>query len=122
MDSGTAITRLRTEAYTALRDAFVQLARGLQRTSGILLFDTCYDFSSRASVQVPTVSFQFSSGASWPLPADNYLIPVDTAGTFCFAFAPTSSSLSIIGNVQQQGVRVSFDLAKSLVGFSPNKC
>lgn len=122
VDSGTAITRLQTQAYNSLRDAFVKLTPDLKSTSGVALFDTCYDFSSLSSVQVPTVSFQFTGGRSLALPAKNYLIPVDSAGTFCFAFAPTTSSLSIIGNVQQQGTRVTFDLAKSRVGFTPNKC
>ncbi|KAG7942068.1 hypothetical protein I3843_16G080500 [Carya illinoinensis] len=122
IDSGTAITRLQTEAYNALRDAFVQLTRHLPSTSGVSLFDTCYDLSSMTSVRVPTVSFRLADGKSLQLPAKNYLIPVDSSGTFCFAFAATRSSLSIIGNVQQQGTRVSFNLAESRVGFSPNKC
>ncbi|KAF5205470.1 Aspartyl protease family protein [Thalictrum thalictroides] len=122
VDSGTAITRLRTDAYNSLRDAFVKGTQNLQSTSGVALFDTCYDLSSKTSVEVPTVSFHFPGGKSLPLPAKNYLIPVDSSGTFCFAFAPTSNSLSIIGNVQQQGTRVSVDLANSLVGFSPNQC
>ena len=122
VDSGTAITRLQTQAYNSLRDAFVKLTQHLPSTSGVALFDTCYDLSSLRSVKVPTVSFQFSDGKSLPLPAKNYLIPVDSSGTFCFAFAPTTSSLSIVGNVQQQGTRVSFDLANSKVAFSPNKC
>ncbi|XVF53937.1 hypothetical protein PTKIN_Ptkin05aG0140400 [Pterospermum kingtungense] len=123
VDCGTAITRLQTQAYTALRDAFVELTRDLPSASGVALFDTCYDLSTRTSVRVPTVSFHFGDGKSTlDLPAKNYLIPVDSSGTFCFAFAPTSSSLSIIGNVQQQGTRVSFDLANSRVGFSSNKC
>ncbi|KAH7528781.1 protein ASPARTIC PROTEASE IN GUARD CELL 1 [Ziziphus jujuba] len=122
VDSGTAITRLQTQAYESLRDAFKSKAPQLPATSGVALFDTCYDLSSRTSVKVPTVSFHFTGGKSLNLPAKNYLIPVDNSGTFCFAFAPTTSSLSIIGNVQQQGTRVSFDLANSLVGFSPNKC
>lgn len=122
VDSGTAITRLQTQAYNSLRDAFVKHTGTLKSTSGVALFDTCYDFSSLSSVQVPTVSFQFTGGRSLALPAKNYLIPVDSAGTFCFAFAPTTSSLSIIGNVQQQGTRVTFDLAQSRVGFTPNKC
>ncbi|XVE64073.1 hypothetical protein DITRI_Ditri07aG0071900 [Diplodiscus trichospermus] len=122
VDCGTAITRLQTQAYNALRDAFVKLAQGLPSTRGVALFDTCYDLSSRSSVRVPTVSLHFGEGKSLDLPAKNYLIPVDSSGTFCFAFAPTSSSLSIIGNVQQQGTRVSFDLANNRVGFSPHKC
>lgn len=122
VDSGTAVTRLQTDTYNTLRDAFVKGTQHLPSTNGVALFDTCYDLSSSTSVEVPTLSFHFADGKELPLPAKNYLIPVDSAGTFCFAFAPTSSSLSIIGNVQQQGTRVGFDLANSLVGFSPNKC
>ncbi|XP_065860707.1 protein ASPARTIC PROTEASE IN GUARD CELL 1 [Euphorbia lathyris] len=122
VDCGTAITRLETQAYNSLRDAFVSMTPDLKQTSGVALFDTCYDLSGQTSVKVPTVSFQFAEGKSWDLPAANYLIPVDGTGTYCFAFAPTSSSLSIIGNVQQQGTRVSYDLANNRVGFSPNKC
>ncbi|KAG6746883.1 hypothetical protein NC652_034760 [Populus alba x Populus x berolinensis] len=122
VDCGTAITRLQTQAYNPLRDAFVRMTQNLKLTSAVALFDTCYDLSGQASVRVPTVSFHFADGKSWNLPAANYLIPVDSAGTYCFAFAPTTSSLSIIGNVQQQGTRVTFDLANNRMGFSPNKC
>lgn len=122
VDSGTAITRLQTEAYNSLRDAFVSGTQHLPSTSGVALFDTCYDLSSKTSVDVPALSLHFPDGKMLPLPAANYLIPVDSDGTFCFAFAPTSSSLSIIGNVQQQGTRVGFDFGNSLVGFAPNKC
>ncbi|GAV59173.1 Asp domain-containing protein [Cephalotus follicularis] len=122
IDSGTAVTRLQTETYNSLRDSFVKGTKELPSTDGVALFDTCYDLSSRSSVEVPTLAFHFPEGKVLPLPAKNYLIPVDSDGTFCFAFAPTSSSLSIIGNVQQQGTRVGFDLSNSLVGFLPNKC
>ncbi|KAK7407567.1 hypothetical protein VNO78_09520 [Psophocarpus tetragonolobus] len=122
VDSGTAVTRLRSEVYDTLRDAFVNGTRALPKANSVSLFDTCYDLSSRNSVEVPTVSFHFPEGKELPLPAKNYLIPVDSVGTFCLAFAPTTSSLSIIGNVQQQGTRVGFDIANSLVGFSANSC
>lgn len=122
VDSGTAVTRLQTDVYNSLRDAFVKGTRGLPSANGVALFDTCYNLSSKTSVEVPTVSFHFPEGRELPLPAKNYLIPVDSDGTFCFAFAPTTSALSIIGNVQQQGTRVGFDLANALVGFSANSC
>ncbi|KAF2321460.1 hypothetical protein GH714_041055 [Hevea brasiliensis] len=122
IDSGTAITRLQTDTYNSLREAFVNGTKNLPSTNGVALFDTCYDLSSKTRVEVPTVSFHFPEGKEVPLPAKNYLIPVDSEGTFCFAFAPTTSVLSIIGNVQQQGTRVSFDIANSRVGFQPNKC
>ncbi|KAG6426138.1 hypothetical protein SASPL_110354 [Salvia splendens] len=120
--SGEYFSRVGTEAYDAMRDAFKKGTGQLPAAEGVALFDTCYDLSSKKSVEVPTVSFHFSNGKELALPAKNYMIPVDSSGTFCFAFAPTSSALGIIGNVQQQGTRVSYDLANSLIGFSPNKC
>ncbi|XP_031279045.1 protein ASPARTIC PROTEASE IN GUARD CELL 1-like [Pistacia vera] len=122
VDCGTSITRLPTQAYNALRDSFRQKTGTLKSTSGVALFDTCYDLSGLSSVKVPTVSFLLSGGKSLNLPAKNFLIPVDSAGTFCFAFAPTPVSMSIIGNVQQQGIRVNYDLANNRVGFTPNNC
>ncbi|KAJ8426102.1 hypothetical protein Cgig2_001270 [Carnegiea gigantea] len=122
VDSGTAITRLPTQAYDSLRDAFTRLTQHLKSAGGVALFDTCYDFSSMTSVKVPTVAMHFAGGQTLDLPAKNYLIPVDSSGTFCFAFAQTTSSMSIIGNVQQQGTRVHFDIAKAQVAFSQNNC
>ncbi|XP_020151996.1 protein ASPARTIC PROTEASE IN GUARD CELL 1 [Aegilops tauschii subsp. strangulata] len=122
VDSGTAVTRLQSGAYAALREAFVQGTQSLPRASGISLFDTCYDLAGRQSVQVPAVALRFEGGGELKLPAKNYLIPVDGAGTYCLAFAGTSGAVSIIGNVQQQGVRVSFDTAKNTVGFTTDKC
>ncbi|CAL9126419.1 unnamed protein product [Musa acuminata var. zebrina] len=104
VDSGTAVTRLQGPTYTALRDAFRAGTASLPSASAWSLFDTCYDLSSRTSVEVPTVGFHFPSSKELRLPAKNYLVPVDDAGTYCLAFAPTSASLSIIGNVQQQEI------------------
>ncbi|XP_026386685.1 protein ASPARTIC PROTEASE IN GUARD CELL 1-like [Papaver somniferum] len=122
IDSGTAVTRLKTDVYNSLRDAFVEGTQNLPTTSGVAIFDTCYDLSTMRSVDVPTISLHFPGDKYIALPAKNYLVPVDSAGTFCLAFAPTSSSLSIIGNIQQQGTRVTFDLVNSLVGFSASQC
>ncbi|KAG6434256.1 hypothetical protein SASPL_105880 [Salvia splendens] len=91
------------------------------RAPDFSLFDTCFDLSGKTEVKVPTVVLHFA-GADVSLPASNYLIPVDSDGTFCFAFAGTTSGLSIIGNIQQQGFRVVFDLAANRVGFAANSC
>lgn len=121
VDSGTSVTRLTRPAYVALRDAFRAGAGGLKRGPDFSLFDTCYDLSGKTEVKVPTVVLHFR-GTDVSLPATNYLIPVDSGGSFCFAFAGTMSGLSIIGNIQQQGFRVMFDLGKSRVGFVPRGC
>ncbi|XP_031287547.1 protein ASPARTIC PROTEASE IN GUARD CELL 1-like [Pistacia vera] len=122
VDCGTAVSRLEIEAYYALRDAFRSQTGNLKSTRPYALFDTCYDLSGLSTVKVPTVSFIFYGGKYFDLPAENYLIPVDSDGTFCFAFAPTNSSPQIIGNVQQQGMRVTFDLSNERVGFASYKC
>ncbi|GLT29771.1 hypothetical protein SLA2020_046160 [Shorea laevis] len=122
MDTGTAVTRLPGVAYQAFRDEFIAQTTNLPRAPGVSIFDTCYDLSRFINVRVPTVSFYFSGGPSLTLPAANFLIPVDNMGTFCFAFAPSASGLSIIGNIQQEGIQMSFDGANGFVGFGPDTC
>ncbi|OMO98219.1 Peptidase A1 [Corchorus capsularis] len=121
MDTGTAVTRFPASAYSAFRDAFIAQTGNLPRASGVSIFDTCYNLSGFVSVRVPTVSFYFSGGPILTLPARNFLIPVDDVGTFCFAFASSASGLSIIGNIQQEGIQISFD-SNGYVGFGPNVC
>ncbi|TXG63036.1 hypothetical protein EZV62_010030 [Acer yangbiense] len=121
IDSGTSVTRLTRPAYIALRDAFVAGASNLKRGPEFSLFDTCFDLSGKTEVKVPTVVLHYR-GADVSLPASNYLIPVDSSGNFCFAFAGTMGGLSIVGNIQQQGFRVVFDMAGSRVGFAPRGC
>ncbi|CAN8267857.1 unnamed protein product [Cochlearia groenlandica] len=121
IDSGTSVTRLTQSAYVAFRDAFRIGATRLKRAPSYSLFDTCYDLSGMTTVKVPTVVFHFSGGEV-SLPASNYLIPVNMGGRFCFAFAGTMGSLSIIGNIQQQGFRVAYDLVGSRVGFMSKAC
>nr|XP_043607068.1 aspartyl protease family protein 2-like [Erigeron canadensis] len=122
IDSGTSVTRLTRPAYVALRNAFLSGASHLKRGPNFSLFDACFDLSGKTEVKVPTVVMHFKGGADVSLPASNYLIPVDSSGSFCFAFAGTSTGLSIIGNIQQQGFRVVYDLAGSRVGFAPKSC
>ncbi|MBA0872951.1 hypothetical protein Goshw_024156 [Gossypium schwendimanii] len=122
MDTGTAVTRFPTIAYNTFRDAFIEQTANLPRVSGVSIFDTCYNLSSFVTVRIPTVSFYLSAGPILTLPANNFLIPVDSVGTFCFAFASSGSGLSIIGNIQQEGIQISFDGANGYVGFGPNVC
>jgi hypothetical protein len=121
MDTGTPVSRLPTLAYEAFRNAYIALTGNLPRVSGVSIFDTCYDLSGFVTVRVPTVSFYFSGGLILTLPAQNFLVPVNDAGTFCFAFAPTSSGLTILGNIQQAGIQISIDTL-GYMGFGPNVC
>ncbi|KAG0521897.1 hypothetical protein BDA96_08G201400 [Sorghum bicolor] len=126
LDSGTTVTRLARPAYVAFRDAFRAAATSLGQVSTggpSGLFDTCYTVGGRAGVKVPAVSMHFAGGVEVSLQPKNYLIPVDSRATVCFAFAGTGDrSVSVIGNILQQGFRVVYDLAGQRVGFAPNNC
>ncbi|KAH0722175.1 hypothetical protein KY285_004797 [Solanum tuberosum] len=121
VDSGTSVTRLTRSGYIAVRDAFRLGAKDLKRAPNFSLFDTCYDLSGKTQAKVPTLVLHFA-GADVALPAANYMIPVNGEGRYCFGFAGTNGGLSIIGNIQQQGFRVVFDLAGSRLGFAPRGC
>ncbi|RCV14905.1 hypothetical protein SEVIR_3G017000v4 [Setaria viridis] len=121
MDTGTAVTRLPAEAYAALRDAFAAAVGALPRAPGVSLLDTCYDLSGYTSVRVPTVSFYFDEGATLTLPARNLLVEVD-GGIYCLAFAPSPSGMSILGNIQQEGIQITVDSANGFIGFGPGTC
>ncbi|CAL5096555.1 unnamed protein product [Urochloa decumbens] len=127
LDSGTSVTRLARPVYAAVREAFRAAAAsagsGLRPSpGGFSLFDTCYDLGGRRVVKVPTLSVHLAGGAAVALPPENYLIPVDTRGTFCFALAGTDGAVSILGNIQQQGFRVVFDGDAQRVGLVPKSC
>ncbi|KAL5826042.1 hypothetical protein ACOSQ3_017881 [Xanthoceras sorbifolium] len=122
MDTGTAVTRLPTVAYEAFRDSFIAQIRNIPRASTISIFDTCYNIFGLEITMFSSVSFYFSDGPILTLPGKNFLILVDDVGTLCFAFAPSPSGLSIIGNIQQEGIQNSFDAANEYLGFGPNVC
>ncbi|XP_008791253.2 protein ASPARTIC PROTEASE IN GUARD CELL 1 [Phoenix dactylifera] len=122
VDSGTAVSRLNMQVYEPFRDAFVKGTRHLPPGTGPDIFDACYNLSAMTKVQVPSVSFHFGEGKVLKLRGKNFLLPVDSKGNFCLAFAKTSSPLNIIGNVQHQGMRVVIAVENSMVSFTPNKC
>ncbi|XP_071901221.1 protein ASPARTIC PROTEASE IN GUARD CELL 1-like [Coffea arabica] len=126
IDSGTTITEFPTQVYNSFRDTFVKYARALPPMSGfddgLVKFDTCYDLSSEHKDGYPTMSFEFHGGKTLSLRPANYLVRVDTRGKHCLAFTGTTERVSIIGNIQQQGMRVTYDLTNKLIGFSPNQC
>ncbi|KAJ0913285.1 putative nepenthesin [Helianthus annuus] len=122
VDSGTTFTHLPSQAYNALRDAFTQQAINLKPTVSSSELDTCFVFSSLTNTEVPVVAFTFAGGKTLSLKAGNFLIPVDSHGKFCLAFQPTMDSVTIIGNIQQQGTRVTYEMSKLVVSFLPDSC
>jgi hypothetical protein len=72
------------------------------------------------------VSFKFSDGSVFDLsPVAILIYPDDTApATGCFAFVPRPSTMpfNIIGNTQQRGTEVIYDVAAEKIGFGQFTC
>lgn len=123
IDSGTVITRLPPDAYSALRAAFRKAMTKYPTAPALSILDTCYNFSNHTSIAVPKISFTFSG---------NVEVNLDFTGIFyasslsrvCLAFAANSdaSDVAIIGNTQQQTLEVVYDAAAGKVGFAAGGC
>ena len=120
MDTGTAVSSFPKVAYEVLGDAFVAKTMNVPWLPGVEIIDTCYNFSGFV-YRIPIISFYFSNGTVVNIPPNNFLIVAD-GGISCLAFALSSSNLSIIGNVQQEQIQITIDMASISVGFGPNNC
>lgn len=125
VDSGTVISRLSTNLYNDLRDAFKGGVSGLTpapASVGLGLFDTCFT-SSSSTVSIPKITFNLGGGATFSPPANSLLYPLGS-GTFCLAFAAiqSASGASILGNFQQQGFRFAFDIVSNTLSVDPAAC
>ncbi|KAL6292650.1 hypothetical protein ACE6H2_000792 [Prunus campanulata] len=123
IDSGTVITRLPPQAYSALRDVFRQGMKGYPTAPAISILDTCYDFSSYETVNIPTVGISFKGGLTLDLDGTGIIYGV-TASQACLAFAANKndSDIAVLGNVQQQKLEVVYDVARGKLGFAPGGC
>ncbi|KAG2600326.1 aspartyl protease family protein 2-like [Panicum virgatum] len=130
VDSGTAISRFARDAYAAVRDAFNSRAAagGMRKlAANFSVFDACYDLRGRghATVRVPSIVLHFAGGVDMALPPANYLVPVegsDRRTYFCLGLQAADDGLNVLGNVQQQGFGVVFDVERERIGFAPNGC
>ncbi|XP_021810069.1 aspartyl protease family protein At5g10770-like [Prunus avium] len=123
IDSGTVITRLPPQAYSALRDVFRHGMKGYPTAPAISILDTCYDFSSYETVNIPTIGISFEGGLTLDLDGTGIIYAV-TASQACLAFAANKndSDIAIFGNVQQQKLEVVHDVARGKLGFAPGGC
>jgi len=128
LDAGTTLMYIPPEAYTLLRDRFkfVMNWTGYTPAPAHEPLDTCYDFGGNNVILLPAVSFNFSDGSMFGLsPVAILVYPDDTApATGCFAFLPRPSTMpfNIIGNTQQRGTEVIYDVAAEKIGFGQGTC
>ncbi|KAF3944417.1 hypothetical protein ACB098_01G096200 [Castanea mollissima] len=123
IDSGTVITRLPPDAYSALKAAFKVAMKSYPLTSGYSLLDTCYDLSKYKTVSIPKISFSFSGNVNVDLDVSGIIL-VPKISQVCLAFAGNSEddSVGIFGNVQQRRLEVVYDVAGGRVGFGSAGC
>ncbi|KAH0436146.1 hypothetical protein IEQ34_026466 [Dendrobium chrysotoxum] len=120
IDSGTVITRLPLEVYSAVSAAVVRAIGGkVARAPAYSIFDTCYK-GSAAEVPTPEVAFVFGGGAVVRLPGSNVMIDVDS-GVTCLAFSEARGA-TIIGNWQQKTFDIVYDVGKGRIGFAAGGC
>ncbi|XP_031499168.1 aspartyl protease family protein At5g10770-like [Nymphaea colorata] len=125
LDSGTVITRLPPEAYSALRASFRAFMSKYPLTEPDGILDTCYDFSGYPIVDYPSIAFNILGGIDWVLNWENIFYPADgTLSQVCLAFAPLEdeSSVAIIGNWQQKGTLLVHDIPNARLGIKQEAC
>lgn len=120
IDSGTVITRLPPDAYSALKSAFDKMMTKYPKAPPVDLLDTCYDASGLSSPSgLPRISFIFGGDVEVEIDPSGILVPASES-TMCLAFA--GSDMTIIGNTQQKRLQVLYDVAEGRIGFAPAGC
>ncbi|OVA01795.1 Peptidase A1 [Macleaya cordata] len=121
IDSGTVITRFVQPIYTAIRDEYrKQIDKDI---SSLGAFDTC--FMTTNEDQMPVITLHFT-GMDLKLPTENTLIHSSSGSMACLAMAAAPSNvnsvLNVIANLQQQNLRILFDLTNSRLGIAREIC
>ncbi|XP_009629718.1 aspartyl protease AED1-like [Nicotiana tomentosiformis] len=123
IDSGTVITRLPQVVYSALRTAFRESMLSYTLLENVdELMDTCYSFNGYEQIALPEIKFHFGEGTSTTTDvklSNNGILWMKDNRVKCLAFSATES-YSIIGNVQQRGMNVIYDLKGERIGFASN--
>ncbi|CAH8357783.1 unnamed protein product [Eruca vesicaria subsp. sativa] len=122
IDSGTVITRFVQPVYEAVRDEFRKQVRGPFSTLGA--FDTC--FAADNDNLAPKVTLHMTS-LDLKLPVENTLIHSSAGTLACLSMAgiPLNNAnavLNVIANLQQQNLRILFDVPNSRLGIAMEAC
>ncbi|KAF9588730.1 hypothetical protein IFM89_015167 [Coptis chinensis] len=123
IDSGTTLSYFADPAYKIIKDAFMKKIKGYPVIKDFPVLDPCYNVTGMKNVELPDFSILFEDGAVWNFPVENYFIRLDPEEIVCLAILGTPrSSLSILGNYQQQNFHIMYDTKKSRLGFAPMRC
>ncbi|XP_008784432.2 aspartyl protease family protein 2-like [Phoenix dactylifera] len=123
VDSGTTLSYFANPAYQAIKEAFVKKVNKYPLMEDFPILSPCYNVSGVEKVELPEFAIRFADGAVWNFPVENYFFRVEPEEIVCLAILGTqNSSLSILGNYQQQNFHIMYDLKKFRLGFAPMKC
>lgn len=140
VDSGTTFTMLPSDTYTNLANEFDrQMSRaGFERAAEAedeTGLRPCYYYEDRKQWRrrVPGLALHFSGNASVALPRRNYFMGLESGGKRLGCLMVTSGGdasgeedyggpAGTLGNFQQQGFEVVYDLQAKRVGFARRRC
>ncbi|AAB60729.1 F21M12.13 gene product [Arabidopsis thaliana] len=122
IDSGTVITRFAQPVYEAIRDEFRKQVN-VSSFSTLGAFDTC--FSADNENVAPKITLHMTS-LDLKLPMENTLIHSSAGTLTCLSMAGirqnANAVLNVIANLQQQNLRILFDVPNSRIGIAPEPC
>uniref|UniRef100_A0A2N9EY76 Peptidase A1 domain-containing protein n=1 Tax=Fagus sylvatica TaxID=28930 RepID=A0A2N9EY76_FAGSY len=123
IDSGTTLSYFAEPAYQIIKEAFLKKVKGYPVVEDFPILNPCYNVSGVEKMELPEFGIQFADGAVWNFPVENYFIRLEPEDIVCLAILGTPrSSLSIIGNYQQQNFHIWYDIKKSRLGYAPMSC
>ncbi|KAL3624632.1 hypothetical protein CASFOL_031300 [Castilleja foliolosa] len=124
VDSGTTLSYFADPAYKIIKEAFLKKVNDRYPVmKDFPILDPCYNVSGVDEPDLPSFGLVFEDGAVWEFPIENYFIRLEPENVVCLAVLGTPrSSLSIIGNYQQQNFHILYDTKRSRLGFALTNC
>ncbi|KAM0918222.1 hypothetical protein ACQ4PT_008840 [Festuca glaucescens] len=123
-DTGTAITSFPEAVFQALRKAFaLQVLLPVEEDN-----DMCFSTSPKEKLPAVPKLILHLEGTDWDLPRENYVLDIDdedgTGGELCLMIVSSGerSSMTTIGNFQQQNMHIVYDLEANKMVFVPARC
>lgn len=125
IDSGTTLSYFAEPAYKIIKNKFTEKVKEkYQVFEDFPILDPCFNVSGveEKDLELPELGIAFVDGAVWNFPAENTFIWLSEE-VVCLAILGTpKSTMSIIGNYQQQNFHILYDTKRSRLGFAPTEC
>ncbi|CAN8278964.1 unnamed protein product [Cochlearia groenlandica] len=134
VDSGSTFTFMDRPVFDLVAEEFAAQMSNYSRDKDVEKLTglgPCFNISSKGSVTVPELIFEFKGGAKMELPLSNYFSFVGSRDNVCLTVVSDSTISSgggrsgpaiILGSFQQQNYHVEYDLENDRFGFAKKKC